>query len=96
MIYLTKKIPVLLLFIWIAVSCGTKNPSNTPGTVEAAEKELAKRDKAQQKQAKKAKKEAYKHYWSLQSKEARKSIKQNLKRQKRIARHNKKSGGNSH
>lgn len=80
-----------LLFMSI-VSCGSKNPASTASTVEEAEKELAKRDKAQQKAAKKAKKEAYKHYWSLQTKEAKKSIKKNLKRQKRIARQRKKSG----
>lgn len=90
--YLTLKI-VSVLLLSVLFACGSKNPANTPGTVEAAEKELAKRDKAQQKQAKKAKKQAYKHYWSLQTKEAKKSIKKNLRRQKRIARHNKKSGG---
>lgn len=88
---ITLKIFVLL-FVSVLFSCGSKNPGNTPSTVEAAEKELAKRERIQAKEAKKAKKAAYKHYWSLQSKERRKSIKKNLKRQKRIARHNKKSG----
>jgi fructose-specific phosphotransferase system component IIB len=89
-----KFITFLLIGILLAttLSCGSKNPESTVGSVEEAEKVLAKRDKKQQKAAKKAKKEAYKRYWSQQSKEAKKSIKKNLKRQKRIARHRKKSG----
>lgn len=67
----------------ILSSCGSKNPASTASTVEEAEAQLAKRRKADAKANKKLKKAAEKHYWSLQSKEARKSIKRNKKRHKK-------------
>lgn len=65
-------------------SCGAKNPSKTPATVEQAEAKLAKARKKKSKQAAKAKKKAEKHFWSLQSKAVKKRIKRSNKKQKRL------------
>ncbi len=81
---------LLLLCLSMNTGCGSTKPSKTPATVEEAEKQIAKQQKKSSREAKKVQKEAEKHYWSLQSKEAKKSVKQNLKRQKRITRHRKK------
>lgn len=70
-------------------SCGSKSPAATATSVEEAEAQLAKRRKADAKANKKLKKAAEKHYWSLQSKEARKSIKRNKKRHKKNKRQEK-------
>jgi len=82
----TQFIIFLLLVLSLGlVDCASHKPGQTPGSVEEAEAVLAKQAKKNSKQAKKDQKAAYKHYWSLQSKEARKSIKQNKKRNKRMA-----------
>ena len=54
----------------------------TPSTVAEAEAVLAKKEKEKQKAAKKARKEAEKRFWSMQTKDRRKSVKKNYKRQK--------------
>lgn len=77
---------LLLLGASTLPSCSSTQPGQTPATVEDAEKMLAKQAKAKSKQAKKETKAAQKHFWSLQSKEARKSIKKNKRRNKRLAR----------
>lgn len=78
---------ILLLSLGATLSsCGSTRPDKTPETVEEAEKLLAKNQKKSGREARKAQKEADKRYWSLQSKEAKKSVKQNLKRQKKAAR----------
>lgn len=77
---------LLLLVALNLMSCGSKSPSNALMSPEEIEKSLAKDKKRKGKAGKKAQKEAYKHYWSLQSKEARKSIKKNDRRQKKAAR----------
>jgi gas vesicle protein len=78
---------VLLLFGILSLqSCSSTKPGQTAATVEDAEKMLAKQAKANAKQAKKDTKAAQKHFWSLQSKEAKKSIKKNKRRNKRLAR----------
>lgn len=56
------------------------------GSVAKAEKTIAKRRKKEAKVAKKEAKQAKKAFWSRQSKEARKSIKRNQKRQKKAMR----------
>jgi hypothetical protein len=76
---------LLLVFSLTLSNCASLKPGQTPGSVEEAEAVLAKQAKKNSKEAKKAQKAAYKHYWSLQSKEARKSIIQNKKRNKRMA-----------
>jgi hypothetical protein len=81
---------VLLLFSFGLANCGSSRPDKTPSTVAEAEKLMAQKQKKQARAAKKAKKQAYKIYWKAQTKEAKKSIKLNNRRQKRIARHNKK------
>ena len=82
---------VLLLFLsGLTESCVGSKVQKTPSTVEEAEKILAAKQKKQAKANKKAQKEAHKRYWNAQTPEARKSIKKNKKRQKRIARHQKK------
>ena len=76
---------LLLLSLPLLEGCSSTKPGQTPATVEDAEKMLAKQSKAKQKQAKKETKAAQKHFWSLQSKEARKSIKKNKRHNKRFA-----------
>lgn len=83
---------LLLSVLAMSYSCGSARPDKTPGSVEEAEKQLAKQQKSQQKIAKKEQKIAYKRYWGAQSKQAKKSIKANKKAQKRIARNRKKGG----
>lgn len=82
----TFLILLLLLGLSTVQSCSSTQPGQTPATVEDAEKMLAKQAKANAKQAKKDTKAAQKHFWSLQSKEAKKSIKKNKRRNKRMAR----------
>jgi len=82
---------IFLLFgIILLTACKSTSPAATPGSIEEAEKMLAKQQKQRAKQAKKEQKKAYKHFWSLQSKEAKKSIKKNKRRNKRLARAHKK------
>ena len=67
-------------------SCGSTAPgANNPTTAAEAESQIAQRKKEQAKATKKAKKEGEKRYWNLQSKEAKKKVKQTNKRQKRNA-----------
>ncbi|MGB1518157.1 MAG: hypothetical protein ACPG8K_03545, partial [Crocinitomicaceae bacterium] len=71
--------------IWFLILClcfgqGCKSVASNPSTVADAEKKLAKERKKREKEQKKAKKEAQKYYWSLQTKEAKKSVKKNRKR----------------
>lgn len=83
-----------LLLLFVAsnlVGCGSTKPDKLPATEEEAQEQLAKKAKKQAKAAKKEQKIAYKHFWSLQSKEAKKSIKRNKKMQKRIARQQRKN-----
>lgn len=78
---------LLLSFTGILTfGCGVPKLGETPATVEETEKLLAKEQKKKNKIAKKEQKAAYKRFWSMQSKEARKSIKRNKKRQKKLAR----------
>lgn len=77
---------LLLLALSMSTSCGSTRPDKTPGSVEEAEKLLAKNQKKSAREGRKAQKDAEKRYWSFQSKEAKKSIKQNKKRQKKAAR----------
>ncbi len=64
-------------------SCGSAKPGKTAATVEEAEAIIAKERKKKARIAKKQKRAAEKHYWSLQSKAAKKSIKRNKRRHKR-------------
>jgi hypothetical protein len=75
----------LLLIAFSFQNCASSKQIKNPESVEEAEAQLAKKAKADAKVAKKGKKEAQKRYWSMQSKEAKKSVKKNLKRQKKIA-----------
>ncbi|MFT5860158.1 MAG: putative small lipoprotein YifL [Flavobacteriaceae bacterium] len=78
---------ILLLFVGLNfASCGSKGPASALMTPEQIEKSLAKDKKKKAKAGKKASKDAYKHYWSLQSKDAKKSIKRNDRARKRVAR----------
>ena len=76
---------LLLMFTPQIQSCSPKI-GETASSVEEATAILAKQAKAKSKIAHKAKKKAYKAYWKSQSKQARKSIKRNNRRQKKIAR----------
>lgn len=60
--------------------------SDLPESNEEIQKKLAKEKKKKAKAQKKIKKQEYKHFWSLQTKEARKSIRKNNRRQKKAAR----------
>jgi hypothetical protein len=74
---------VFLLLLGIFSSCGSTKPGKTAASVEEAESIIAKERKKKGRIAKKQKRAAEKHYWSLQSKEAKKSIKRNKRRHKR-------------
>jgi len=74
---------LFVLLLGIFSSCGSTKPGKTPASVEEAESIIAKERKKKAKIAKKQKRAAEKHYWSLQSKEAKKSIKRNRRRHKR-------------
>ncbi len=73
----------LLFFLLIFDQCGSKNPENTPATVEEAEKILAKKREDDIKHSQKARKKALKENFKNQSKQVRKSIKRNAKKQKK-------------
>lgn len=75
---------VLILFMGALQSC--KSVASAPSDVDEAQKKLAKDRKQREKEQKKLKKQAEKYYWSLQTKEARKSVKRNHRRQKKKAR----------
>jgi hypothetical protein len=80
----------LLLFCTLNItSCGASKAGATGGSVAEAEEIMAQKNKAKQKEAAKAKKASHKRYWSLQSKAAKKSVKKNLKRQRKLARQRK-------
>jgi predicted small lipoprotein YifL len=86
---------VLLLLLAINISsCGSKGPESALMSPEQIEKSMEKDKKQKAKAGNKAQKESYKRYWGAQSKEAKKSIKENAKRQKRIAR--KRNKGKAH
>ena len=80
----------LLLIAFSLTDCASSKVGKNPASVEEAEAALAKKRKKEGKAAKKAKKESEKRYWDLQSKETKKSVKKNLKRQKKIAKQKKK------
>ena len=77
---------LLLQLTLLLVECKAPKDSSGATSVEQAEELLAKEQKKKSKIAKKEKKRAYKNYWKMQSKTAKKSIKRNAKLQKRIAR----------
>lgn len=86
----TILIIILLSFVGMnATSCASNKIPASSGSVEDAEKAIAKKRAEEEKAAKKARKRAEKEYWKLQTKSAHKSVKKNRRRQKRIARHNK-------
>ena len=76
---------LLLLFASLQTGCASSGPGKTPATVEEAEKQIAKKQKKSAREAKKVQKEAYKRFWKMQTKEARKSIKKNERRQRKLA-----------
>ena len=78
---------VLLLLSFVTLTnCASQGPGKTPATVEEAQKLYEKEKKKKKKIASKEKKAADKRYWNLQSKEAKKSIRKNRRRQKKLAR----------
>ena len=81
---------LLLLTLNLSAGCGSRK-NDALMSNEEVQAQLQKKEKVQAKAAKKAQKEAYKRYWNAQSKQARKSIKENAKRQKRMARHRNKN-----
>ena len=81
---------LLLLTINLSAGCGSRK-NDALMSNEEVQAQLEKEGKVKAKAAKKAQKEAHKRYWNAQSKQARKSIKENLKRQKRMARHRKRN-----
>ncbi|MFK7786147.1 MAG: hypothetical protein AB8B56_13580 [Crocinitomicaceae bacterium] len=83
---------VLLLLLAINFSSCKSSSDSGVMTADEVTAQLEKKNKKQAKANKKLKKEAYKAYWSNQTKEARKSIRRNNRRAKRLARHRKKGG----
>lgn len=76
---------VFLLFLGMGGISACKSTDGLSSDAEI-QKQLNKDKKKKGRAAKKANKEAYKHFWSLQSKETKKSIKKNNRYQKRKAR----------
>lgn len=79
----TNKAVYLLLSFLFFISCGTKSPEVEAGSAEHAQKLIEAKRAEQSKNADKLKKEAMKRNLQMQSKEVRKSIKRNAKRQKK-------------
>jgi hypothetical protein len=73
----------LFQFILFLVSCGSKSPSSTPGSVEEAQMIIEARKAEQIKNADKIKKQTLKRNLKKQSKPVRKSLKKNKKRLKK-------------
>gem|GEM_PF-675174 len=82
----------LLCIALNSAACRSSAPGNTPATVEEAEKQMAKKAKADGKASRREAKKSKKAYWARQSKAARKSVKRNEKNQKKIARQKRKQG----
>jgi hypothetical protein len=76
----------ILVCLPLLLSIVACHRGGAPGSVAAAEAKIKKENKAKAKATKKAKKQAEKRFWSMQSKEAKKSIKRNKRMQKRKAR----------
>lgn len=81
------KTVIILFLVFISSlfthSCASKKLERTPGTVEAAQSQLAKKRKKEAKAAKKENKAIQKKHWDLQTKAAKESIKRNKKRMKK-------------
>jgi hypothetical protein len=73
----------LLFLIPLLFSCSMLRSSSDSMTVEEAEIMLIKQKKKQTRRALKEKKKRYKAYWDKQTKYARRSIKRNLRNQRR-------------
>lgn len=84
-----------IFLLLIAVSNSSCKGSEKPLEGVALEKKLAKDKKKSSREARKNKKKAMKHYWSLQTKDARKSLKKNYRFQKRKAKKMKKGPYNN-
>ena len=82
---------LLLLFCISILGCKSSAAgADNPKTVEEAEKQLAKQKKKQAQINERAKQAAYDRFWSMQSKQAKESIKRNNKRLKKLAKNRKK------
>lgn len=82
-----KTIYTILLLLSFVTLTNCATVGKNPETVEEAQKLLAHQEKKQNKINRREKKKVDKRYWSLQSKDAKKSIRKNRRRQKKIARH---------
>jgi len=80
---------ILLLSALTMTNCGSIGAEKNPTSVAEAENQLAKNNKKSNRRGRKAQKEAEKRYWGAQSKQTRKSVKKNKRRNKKIARHKK-------
>jgi len=83
------KISTIILYLLLCISLlSVQSCKSTaiPESNEDIQKELARKRKKEARAQKRLKKQEYKHFWSLQSKETKKSIRKNKRRQKRIAR----------
>ena len=82
----------LLLLTFQLTACRSASPDKAPATVEEAEKQLAKKRKKEAKASKRELRKAKKEFWKRQSKTARKSVKKNARRQRKIERQKKRQG----
>jgi hypothetical protein len=90
--YLLKIVLYCVLQFLLLHSCAIiKKRENTPESVEKATKLIKKEQRRKKKHAQKVQKMAYKAFWEQQTKQARRSIKQNKRRQLKIERARKKS-----
>jgi sRNA-binding protein len=76
----------LLCIVLNSTACKSAGPGSTPGSVEEAEAQIAKKRAKQEKASRREMKKIKKAYWKRQSPAARKSVKRNEKNQKKIAR----------
>lgn len=75
-----------LLLFTVTLGVSSCKSSDLPPSNDEIQAELSKDKKKTARAQKKIKKEEYKRFWSMQTKEARKSIRKNNRRQKKAAR----------
>ena len=79
-----------VLLFTLTIGFQSCKSSDLPPSDFEVQKELAKEKKKKARAQTKIKKEEYKRFWSMQTKEAKKSIRKNKRRQKKAARKRKK------
>lgn len=81
-----RTIIIVFLLLFFLVGLQSCKSQKLPTSDYEVQKELYKKKKKEQKAGKKLKKQQEKHFWSLQSKEVKKSLRKNRRFQRRKAR----------